>query len=559
MYKLLIVEDEKWEREGLVEFIDWTELGISIVGTASNGSTGLRLAKETRPDMILTDIRMPIMDGMELARNIRQFLPDCRIIIITGYDDFEYAKEAIDLGVYDFILKPVQKQQLTDVIKRTVKSISDEIYSNEHVNILKQQITEYLYDDREKFLLKLVQGELPADDLETCFAEKGFAAVIIKFDTTAFFQDMNCCDKKMILRELYVKIRNIVGENGITAQNADEDGEMILCLPSGTDGRSNIMKVLRQIVQTLDRSDVPKAVAGIGSVVKVSRGFPESYRQAKTALEHIFFMERAELLFYDDIPEIREIEEAEIYDFYTRAARHAKEILSGIVSLDAKQLTRLADDLFRSIADCSVDWNHLCSYFAGLTSEISAMMISYDGTFASKLADMDQVRIARGFIKLADMKGWLEKLLIDAGNCIMKKKANKEEHIVEKVMDIIRNEYADSIGIDSIAGRLGLSPNYLGSLFRQHTGKRFTEALTDQRMKAAEELLLSGTVSVVDSARLAGYENAGYFCTVFKRKHGVSPTDFQKRASSKQESSNQAAKEHRVNKNQAIRQQKSIE
>ena len=99
MYKLLIVEDEIWEREGLVDFIDWRQLNIQIVGTASNGIQGLKMAKLHQPDIIITDIRMPILDGLELSKRVKFFLPQCKIIIITGYDDFEYARDAIHAGL----------------------------------------------------------------------------------------------------------------------------------------------------------------------------------------------------------------------------------------------------------------------------------------------------------------------------------------------------------------------------------------------------------------------------------------------------------------------------
>ena len=135
MYKLLIVEDEIWEREGLVDFIDWRQLNIQIVGTASNGIQGLKMAKLHQPDIIITDIRMPILDGLELSKRVKFFLPQCKIIIITGYDDFEYARDAIHAGVYNYLLKPVQKKELLNTINRVIKDILQEKKHVEQIHI----------------------------------------------------------------------------------------------------------------------------------------------------------------------------------------------------------------------------------------------------------------------------------------------------------------------------------------------------------------------------------------------------------------------------------------
>lgn len=541
MYKLLIVEDEKWEREGLIGFVDWSGLGIDIVGAAANGMKGLQLAREYRPDIIITDIKMPIMDGMEFTRSVRQFLPDCRIVIITGYDDFEYAKEAIQLGVYDYLLKPVQKDQLLDVINKTLKSISDEINTAEYMRALKHRISESAFEDRERFLLALAEGRFDSQKYAHAafswnmfFNEHGIAAAVLRFDTAGFLRDMRYDERQPYLRELYLFIREIVGEDGIVAQDTAGNGEIIMCLPSGMGIGNQIAGIIEQFRQAYDRRDIPEAAVGVGSAVKTLQVFSESYLQAKTALDHIFFMKDEEILLYDDIACKEDSNEPEAYDFFACAVGYTKKILNGVVSLDSRELSALSKELFEFIGRRSVNRNLLCNYFAGLISELSSLLIRYDCSLTHKLIDRDILETLNDFIRLEDMKKWFEELLLHANYCISEKMNNKEEHIVEKVMDIISGEYESSIGIETIAHRLELSPNYLGSLFKQHTGKRFTEALTDVRMKKAEELLASGTENVLDTARAVGYGNAAYFCTVFKKKHGISPMDYQRSVSDKE-------------------------
>lgn len=142
MDKLIIVEDEKWEREGLSEFIDWNSMDIRFMGAAASGREGLVLAKATGPDIILSDIRMPVMDGLEFTRQVKRLLPGCLVLLVTGYDDFSYAQDAIRHGVSDYLLKPVQKDQLVEAIRRLQQRLDVARREKESMLLLRSQVRE---------------------------------------------------------------------------------------------------------------------------------------------------------------------------------------------------------------------------------------------------------------------------------------------------------------------------------------------------------------------------------------------------------------------------------
>lgn len=537
MYKLLIVEDEKWEREGLVDFLDWSKIDIEVVGAAANGVQGLKLAREKLPDIIITDIRMPIMDGMEFIRQIKHVIPDCHVIIITGYDDFEYAREAIELGVYEYLLKPVQREQLLEVLDKTLKSIIQDNSREEYLHAVKSQLAEKAYDEREKFLLNIIDGELNyrkslsfPELLNESVWENGIVAAIIKFDEFNFFYGKGYIEKQTLLRELYRRIRTTLGDEVITAQKSDVMNEIIMCLPAPGADRNHVRDLVRRIRQSWQWTDTPEAVIGVGPAKNTLQGFAESFVQAKAALDKIFFMNEAEILFFDDICQMKGKHRLQDYVFLTSSAAYTKKVMNGVVALDTKGLIELTEELFEFIRNNAADKSSVSNYVTGLVSGLATLLSSDDVTPKYDLVlNGNMPGLLNEFIKLEDMKKWFLDLLLQTNYSIIERRSRKEEYIVGKVMSIIREEYKSSIGIETIAARLGLSPNYLGGLFKKRMGKRFTEALTDIRMKKAEELLISGKANVNDISREVGFVNAAHFCTVFKKTHGMSPTDYQKK------------------------------
>lgn len=535
MYKLLIVEDEVWEREGLVGFLDWSALNIEIVGTAVNGIQALQMAKQYHPDILMTDIRMPIMDGLRLSREVRCFLPDCRIIIITGYDDFQYAKEAIEVGASDFLLKPVQRKQLLDIMMKTVKGIHRKNQQEAYVNMLKDHLSQRSYEEREHFLLRILQRnaqhqKAAPDELEFFLSCQKMAAVVLLVDGYAYHNEENCRWKKEQVRTVYKIIREVVGDYGLTAAKDMDRGEFVIGLPIRQEFRNDVNQILLLIQQALDGVNNLKYIIGVGSVSNALSNFAESFKHAQIATEQLFFIMDTNVLYYEDILCQGEVKEASVYDFLQTAPENSKKVLNGVISLDASKMAALLDELFNFIYDHRVGKSLICNYLADLVNELSVLLVSIGESFNSENhVGEDILKSFHKCLKLEELMTWVLRLLIYANACFAKKRICKEELIIDDVMRIINDEYADGIGLEVIAHRLGFSPNYLGDVFKKVQGKRFTEALTDCRMEKAKERIISSEDSIMDIAKAVGFCNASYFCTVFKKMHGISPMEFREK------------------------------
>lgn len=531
MYKLLIVEDEIWEREGLASFVDWHAMDIEIVGTAADGIQGMQMVKELLPDIVMTDIRMPLMDGLALAKEVKSFLPGCKIIIITGYDDFQYAKEALHIGVSDFLLKPIEKNELINAINKITDNLRQERHQEEYVRKLRSRLSERTYKERERFLLNVLAGyskdnrQLSSDKgLMFPFGSQKTVAAVIRFDGFAGGSGLSGNENQDHFGMFYEKVRKLIGNSGVAVQNYGENREILICLPVKHDGREEIRNLFNMLAAEDSAKNKPDFIIGVGSVSNTAAEFIDSVTHARDALDRLFFLKDARVLFYDDC--LCEKND-EICTFLHSVPGFTKRILNAVISSDVREITALNDQLFDFVYSHPVDKNLVCNSLAGMMNELHILMFSKgapDGFTGENILERFQ-----NCIKLEQLKDYLQNTLVYANGFFSGKRKNKEESIVEDAMKIIYSDYFQNIGLEVVAGRLGVSPNYLGGLFRKHVGKRFTEVITSVRMKKAEELLLSGDDSIMDIARTVGYDNISYFCTVFKKHFGVSPAEYRER------------------------------
>ena len=537
MYKLLIVEDEVWEREGLANFISWSAYNIDVVGTATNGQQGLQMAKKYLPDIIITDIRMPIMDGLELSREVKVFLPKCKIIVITGHNDFQYAKDAIHIGVSDFLLKPVRKEELLKTINKAKTGLHIENRQEEYLSELKFKLTECEYKERERFLLNILNstckyGEDLLDSERRMFSScsQNAVAVVIRFDGFVDYQETGYNKAPDHFKDFYKKVREVVGNRGLMAERYMEKREIVICLPLRNEGRNEVNTLIHRIQQ--HKGDIKNSdyIIGVGSLSNTVSDFVKSYNQAQTVLNRIFFLRDTNIFYYDDLLSGDEDIEASVCNFLHSAPDYSKRILKAVISLDGNEVIALTGEFFNFIYNNPVDKSLVCSFLAGIISELSILLFANGITIDNEFNfGGDIIERFNNCIKLEQVQRYIQRVLIYANCFFEKKRKNKEEFIIDDVMNIINNDYRENIGLEVIAQRLGISPNYLGGLFKKYVGKRFTEVLRSVRMKKAEELLLSGEDNIVDIAKAVGYDNISYFCTVFKKTHGISPMEYREK------------------------------
>lgn len=534
MYKLIIVEDEKWEREGLSEYIDWTSLGIRFMGAAASGMEGLRLAQAVSPDIILSDIRMPVMDGLEFAGQVKRLFPACMILFITGYEDFSYAREAIHQGASDYLLKPVQKDQLVEAIRRMQRILDAGRQKTESTRRLRSQIQESRLAEREHWLERILAGqtEREADSVRwqgMLFANNEAMVVLIRHSGPHQDAGRPNLTQEDVRLACYQAVRDFFSENSIVIPGIDGGNEIIACLPAFPDRSETIMRLRDRVHSFFQERGTGDFIMGVGGSARSWADIPRSLLQAEKAADLAFFREGkgCNVLEYSSTSEGNE--EADIQTFFTKSSGMTKDLLRSIMAPDPTNAKESGTQLLVLMEACHLDRQQVLGFFQGIMGELY--------TFAAGILSLPSsgnrfpdIQALRRFVRFHALGEWFAGSIEQLCRQMALEKKNRDSHLIELVVGMMHAEYATGMDLNTVSNRMGISTNRLGFLFFQQTGTHFSEALTQCRMTKAEDLLARTEGTLFDIAGKVGFSSAAYFCTVFRKHHGISPSEYRRRS-----------------------------
>ncbi|HEX2946739.1 MAG TPA: response regulator [Clostridia bacterium] len=388
MLKLLIVEDEKWEREGLMDFLDWKSLGLELAGAACDGFEGIDKARVLRPDIIITDIKMPGMDGLKMSQSIREFLPGVKIIILTGYDDFNLARAAINMDANAYILKPVEEEELMEALKRVMDEYLSSTKKREERKMLEVLLDESQVAVRRELLLALLKDRVSEDivrqasDLGMLPSTGKFAVIAAgscKSDAAASADsilkkpdisvDLGGADTA--LRSDLVKI----GASFATAVCEDDRTYFIITVPN--DMASEYLRHAAGIISDYYGKRGIPAAAGIGSLVDCVGELYLTGRHAAEALNYAVFWNEPGIVDYAGLASLQQENTAKTGEFLTRGNEFTKQLMNALMTGDSKKTGCLLEDLFGLIEGNKwLDRNMVVNFLNGLLNETSLLFLT---------------------------------------------------------------------------------------------------------------------------------------------------------------------------------------
>jgi len=524
MLKMLIVEDERWEREGLLNFLDWQSLGIEIVATACDGVDGIEQAQKIFPDLIITDIKMPTIDGLKMIKKIREFLPDVKTVLLTGYDDFKLAQEAINCSADAYILKPVEEEEMYQIIKNLALKCEKNLEKIEEENHMRLLLNESLASARDKQLLDLYDGRLAPEKIQKLLSKSGmypdseeYAVSVIKYSN---FENID-----------YDSVVNDVGEifcgKDSSTAVAGPNGRIFVC--TGISGKADdfIRSAASSISVLLKEKYKLESVIGVGEYANDMNNIHNSFIQAKEAAEFGIFWGRCGYVHYSEVESIHRDFGDKAGDFLIQCNYFSKQMIHVVRSYDKDRTFGLLNDMYGYIREnMGVSRDLICNYLYGIVNETSLLLLSMnkvadsyeDGSFfGEELLAFDNFDAVwkHLFMYFDSLLEYMDAI-----------KNNKDEYIVKKVLHLIEQKYMSDMSLKTIASDIFLSPNYLGSTLKKCTGKSFNDLLCEYRMEKAKELLKNPKSKVSQVANQVGIPNTSYFCMVFKNTCGMAPGEY---------------------------------
>ena len=544
MIKIFLVEDEFVVREGIKNNIDWEGNGLEFCGEASDGELALPMIRKCQPDILITDIRMPFMDGLELARLVREEFPSMEIILLTGFEEFDYAKKAISLGVARYLTKPISGDELLAEIEVVSEQIQKRKMEQELRSKFQQEMEENSRKDRNDFFQKLVMEEHSATELLD-MAKKlnmdlsamwyGIVLLLLQSEHHAMeeYSGSQIQAQQRIIQELpqdQVLVFDGMPEGKILLFKGDSEEEVVRCEEAAKEKIEQIMEEYPHV----------RYFGGIGKNVNRLRELASSYESASHAFAHRFFVPGSKILSFDTIEEM-EMTGKDAGHLAKDANASGSDLLD-VTQVNLKQIDKrrvmeflktgnrgevsyFIEEFFREIGSASLESMMFRQYIAMDVFFCAAMFAEELGHGRDELNAPDPSSEV-----LRSVEGTKEYLtdMLDAV-IVFRETAtgNRFNEVVDQAIQYIEERYGDEeLSLNTLAASVNVSPNYLSTIFAQQTGQTFIRYLTDYRMGKARELLKCTSKRSSEIGLEVGYRDPHYFSYIFKKAHGMTPTQY---------------------------------
>lgn len=533
MIRVIVADDEYKVCQLICQLIKWEEFGMELVGTASNGIEALQMIEVERPDLVLTDIRMPGCDGLELLKKARLYKPDMEFIIISGYSHFEYARTAIQYGVSDYILKPINKEALNDTLSKVQQRYIQHKQQAESSRVEKEKQKEDKARLRDMLWMDIESGTVPRDmrqiNLKYHYEfSKGFFQVFVIQVDVCENRDLNLLYTEHVFDLLHSKVmlffKKMVAPLCQEAETFYRRGQVIGVLNYPPARQQEIREALISFGSTLSMElqvfEYLQLHISMSQTAEVITALSECFDGADRAMGQRLL--RQENTLFEEIPADTEFDKEALYKSFSIAMRQSLDIQSAdkiteavsrlekdaiAFKLNGSQMLQLVKDCYRLFLLSSIFQNE---YNFADKDELEA-------EFNKKAMLCSNARFLFAFLcencqkNLEDAQTWSDK---------------EKNRPIAQAQQYIKEHYMEPLSLDEVSSQVGFSTSYFSTLFRRQTEKTFLEYLMDVRIDQAKNLLRETRMTMEAVCREVGCNDYKRFSKTFKKATGVSPKEY---------------------------------
>ena len=524
-YTVLLVDDEEDVIRVIMRKIDWEGIGFTVIGYANNGAKALEMVEEFQPNVVMTDIKMPYMDGMELSNHIKTEFPATKILFFTGFDEFEYAKEAVHLEAEEYILKPVNALELTNVFTQMKIKLDQEISEKRSKEILQKYYMESLPLLQANFYSTLIEGKIMEDemakylsDYQISFLGPFFCCLVIHTSSSQIPQNMN---PLLLSTSVQKQAKEYLGEKWkAKCFSYLENTVMIVQLKSEnrlsklTDECDRFCKYVHRIIGAV-------VTVGIGRVCQNIIELAQSYNSAREAVSYRVIYGSSRAINMKEIAprEMREsssVNEIKLSNLFKTIRLNSDE---DIIEAANRYFDYISFPT-KSLQQYQIDVMELISSLYRFTINNDIDNEEFSGNIKNlyaRLLDLDSDALRK----------WLIDISLSFSERLISVRSSSAKSFVFKAEDYVHNHYFDEeLSLSSVCEALNVSNSYFSTIFKKETGNSFIGYLTDYRMERAARLLIETNEKSYIIAKNVGYADPNYFSYVFKRRFGVSPSKY---------------------------------
>lgn len=543
MLKIFLAEDEVVVRETIKRMIPWEELGFELVGEAADGEMALPLLIRQQPDLLITDIKMPFMDGLTLARLAKKEIPGLKVVILSGYDDFNYAKQAIGIGVEDYLLKPITKNALIERLSEIRSRYEHEKTQKEYYEKFQREMQAYEKNSSRDFFEALVGGSMDMMEVYKRAEKLGLDIVAEAYNVLIF--TMNCDEDFSGQRDEYSSweaeslelLENFfAGHSSAMLFRSNIFSYGVLLKGQREAIEENTRACVDEIRKILSRQDGRREwFLAVGQSVERLSQIQKSYHTASRAFSQRYLYDE-NILYYDEMEtmehpggqaetednaylqkvDVNALNPAILQKFLSNGLQEETEnfVKDYFYAIGQEPMESL---VFRNYVILNVRFS-VISFIKGLGCDTNEM----------ESADTEEV-LAESGKNMESAIAYAKKMISQAIEIRDQNSGNKNRSILKTAVDFIDSHYMDEeISLNTVANVANVSSNHFSSLFSQNMGQTFIEYLTTLRMNKAKELLRCTGMRSSEIAGEIGYKDAHYFSYLFKKTQGMTPSDYRK-------------------------------
>ncbi|MEK3942293.1 MULTISPECIES: response regulator [Paenibacillus] len=511
MYSIFLVDDEEMGLEMMRDYIRWEEMGIYVVGTASNGREALEKIEAFQPDIILTDVQMPIMNGIELAKKIHECYDQMQIMFLTGHDEFHYVKSALNVGAVGYLLKPLDLTEIESVIEK-VKARCEEVQMKQRsMEAAKTKILKEL--SFEKNAEQAAELANNFNRLTRLPESNRYTMALFSIDpkeAEGEQQSLEECMSRLIsYLDHFFKAKNIEvvfvpykdGETGVFMEATQQPGYYAW---------EDLAVAIRSALDFTVTAAVGAQAAELALVHNL-------YKQTRVILNERFYKGTGLIIHAEAI--------SNQFDSEHMPPFERKEWFEAIHQLDFEQAAQKLHQYFVGLATLRIKKKIICDWAIDLVDELLEQLHQ---SVPEGFKRAELYHSIYNALTLHEIEDLILGTAGDAVSMLGERLMDKNTKLVHKVRTVIEQNYDQPITINSLSDQVYLSPNYLRSIFKDKTGITIHDYLTRIRLDKAKELLADGSLKIQDIAQRVGYESTSYFISLFLKNLGVTPNEYRK-------------------------------